>query len=61
MATDLSRSDTKGFKKCCISNAMDGRMNKEEVGNAGSESDEVRNGDSEGGEVGNCEDSVTNW
>jgi hypothetical protein len=67
----------KGFKKCCISNAMDGREDdilwedKGEVVNFGSESDEVGNGNSESGEVGNndsagdevgnCEDSETNW
>jgi hypothetical protein len=38
----------KGFEKCCISNAMNGR---EDVQNVGSES----------GEVGNCGDSETNW
>jgi hypothetical protein len=27
----------KGFKKCCISDEMDGREDEEEVGNAGSE------------------------
>jgi hypothetical protein len=56
----------KGFKKCCISDAMDGREDEEEVENVGSESDkvgngnikssEVRNNDSGGDEVGNCED-----
>jgi hypothetical protein len=57
----------KGFKKCCISNAMDGRQDdilwedEEEVEKNGSESNEVGNGNSEGGEVGNCEDSETNW
>jgi hypothetical protein len=67
----------KGFKKCCISNAMDGRKDgilwedEKKVENVGSESDEVGNGDIEGGEVGNndnesdeggkCEDSDTNW
>jgi hypothetical protein len=60
-----------GFKKCCISNAMDRREDEEEVENVGSESDEVENGNSESGEVGNndpggdevgnCEDSETNW
>jgi hypothetical protein len=34
----------KGFKKCCISNAMDGREDEEEIENVGSESDEVGNG-----------------
>jgi hypothetical protein len=67
----------KGFKKCCISNAMNGREDgilwedEEEVENVGSESGEVGDGNSEGGEVrnngsggdevGNCEDSETSW
>jgi hypothetical protein len=47
------------FKKCFISNAVNGRENdilweyEEEVENVGSGSDEAGNGDSEGGEVGN--------
>jgi hypothetical protein len=32
----------KGFKKCCMSIAVDGREDEEEVENVGSESDEVR-------------------
>jgi hypothetical protein len=65
----------KRFKKCCISNAMDGTKDDilcedlEEVKNVGSKSDEVENGNSQSGEVGNndsggdeienCEDSET--
>jgi hypothetical protein len=57
----------KGFKKCCISDAMDGKEDdilwedEEEVETVGSENDDDRSGESEGGEVGNCEDSETNW
>jgi hypothetical protein len=47
----------KGFKKCCISYAVDGREDdtlwedEEDVENVGSESEEA----------GNCEDSETSW
>jgi hypothetical protein len=43
----------KGFKECCMSNAVDGREDdilwedEEEIGNIGSESDDVGNGNSE--------------
>jgi len=42
MATYLSRSD-KVFKNCCMSNAMNGKEDKEEDGDVCSECDEVRN------------------
>jgi hypothetical protein len=41
----------KEFKTCCTSNAVDGREDEKKAENVGSESDEV----------GNCEDSETNW
>jgi hypothetical protein len=35
--TDLSRSDTQGLKKCCVSDEMNGMEDEEKAGNVGHE------------------------
>ena len=61
MAEHLTRSDCEGFKKCCISNAVDEadddmlRNGSEEDGNVRSECEEDEVTDCEGG------DSDTDW
>jgi hypothetical protein len=51
-----------GFKECCISNAMDGREDEEEVRNAGSEGDKYGNGevDDRNGKDNECENKNGN-
>jgi hypothetical protein len=57
----------KGFIKCCIYNAMDGREDdilwedEEEVEDVGSENDEVGNNDSGGDEKMGTVKTETNW
>jgi hypothetical protein len=56
MAKHKTRSDCKGFKKCCISSAVDGtdddmlRNGSEEDGNVMSECEEGEGSDREDGE-----------